>query len=169
MHITQQWASSCTAYRFLSLFMPVCLLFVWNLAYVRAWTCISTQLIGLNFAKASILIFCSKHLVRLLRSRSLPLSSATGMRTTRCRQRSTKLVLMCSVIKTRKNFCHGIWCWSRFRKSMAPGNESMPVQLAPCWFAGLAISNAKIYIYFSNEIYGIKFIKQHSEAVMVWN
>jgi len=39
---------------------------------------------------------------------------------------------------------------------MATGNESMPVQLAPCWFAGLAISNAKIYIYFSNKIYETK-------------
>jgi len=28
------------------------------------------------------------------------------------------------------------------------GNESVPIQLAQCWFPGLAICNAKIYIYF---------------------
>jgi len=33
------------------------------------------------------------------------------------------------------------------------GNESVPIQLAQCWFPGLAISNAKILIYFSNKIY----------------
>jgi len=31
----------------------------------------------------------------------------------------------------------------------------------------VAISNDKILIYFSNEIYGSNFIKQHSETVMV--
>jgi len=34
---------------------------------------------------------------------------------------------------------------------------------------GLAISNAKISIYFSNKIHGSNFIKQHSETVMVWS
>ena len=41
------------------------------------------------------------------------------------------------------------------------------VELAQCWFPGLAISNAKIkkiYI-FSNKIYGSNLIKQHSETV----
>jgi len=47
------------------------------------------------------------------------------------------------------------------------GNENAPIQLAQCRFPGLAISNAKILIYFSNKIYGSNFIKQHSEAVMV--
>ena len=47
------------------------------------------------------------------------------------------------------------------------GNESVPIQLAQCWFPGLAISNADLY--FSHEVYGSSFIKQHSETVMVWN
>jgi len=34
-------------------------------------------------------------------------------------------------------------------------------------FPGLAISNAKILIYFSNKIYGSNFIRQNSETVMV--
>ena len=51
----------------------------------------------------------------------------------------------------------------------ATGNESVPIQLAQCWFSGLAISNAKILIYFSNKIHGSSFIKQHSKTVMVWN
>jgi len=40
--------------------------------------------------------------------------------------------------------------------------------LAQCRFPGLAFSNAKILIYFSNKIYGSKqsnLIKQHSETV----
>ena len=49
------------------------------------------------------------------------------------------------------------------------GNESVPIQLAQCWFPGLAISNDKIQIDFSNEIHGSNFIKQHLETVMVWN
>jgi len=31
------------------------------------------------------------------------------------------------------------------------GNESAPIQLAQCRFPGLAISNAKILVYFSNK------------------
>ena len=50
------------------------------------------------------------------------------------------------------------------------GNKNVPIQLAQCWFSGLAISNAKIQIYiFSTKIYGSNFIKQHSQTVMVWN
>jgi len=49
------------------------------------------------------------------------------------------------------------------------GNESVPIQLAQCRFPGLAISNAKILIHFSNKIYGSNFIRHHLEAVMVWN
>jgi len=30
----------------------------------------------------------------------------------------------------------------------------VPIQLAQCWFPGLAISNAKTQIYFSNKIHG---------------
>jgi len=51
-------------------------------------------------------------------------------------------------------------------------NESVLIQLIQCWFPGLAISSAKLLIYFSNKTYGSKisnFIKQHSETVMVWN
>jgi len=48
------------------------------------------------------------------------------------------------------------------------GDESVPIQMAQCWFPGLAISNAKIVIYFSNRIHGSNFIKQHSETVMVF-
>ena len=51
---------------------------------------------------------------------------------------------------------------------MAIGNESVPIQLAQCWFPGLATSNAKIWRYFL-KIYGSDFIKQQSETVMVWN
>jgi len=39
------------------------------------------------------------------------------------------------------------------------GNESVPIQLAQCWFPRPAISNAKIWVYFSNKIYGSSFIK----------
>jgi len=50
---------------------------------------------------------------------------------------------------------------------MCIGDESVPIQLAQCRFPGLAISNAEILIYFSNEIYGSNSIEQHSETVMV--
>ena len=49
----------------------------------------------------------------------------------------------------------------------AIANESVPIQLAQCRFPGLAISSAKILIYFLNKIYGSNFIKQHSETVIV--
>jgi len=51
-------------------------------------------------------------------------------------------------------------------KSEPIGKESVPIQLAQCWFPGLAISNAKILIYFSDKLYGNNFIKQHSETVI---
>jgi len=47
------------------------------------------------------------------------------------------------------------------------GNDSVQILLAQCWFTGLAISNAEIYIYFSNKIYGSSFMKQHAETAMV--
>ena len=31
------------------------------------------------------------------------------------------------------------------------GNDSVSIQLAQCWFSGLAISNAKIKMYFSKQ------------------
>jgi len=46
------------------------------------------------------------------------------------------------------------------------GNGSVPIQIAQCWFPGLAISNAKIKIYFSSKLFGSNFIKKHSETVM---
>jgi len=56
------------------------------------------------------------------------------------------------------------------------GNESVPIQLAQCWFRRLAIfilstmkHNAKILMCFSNKIYGSNFIKQHSDTVMIWH
>jgi len=41
------------------------------------------------------------------------------------------------------------------------GNDSAPIQLAQCRFPAMAISNAKILIYFLNKIqaYGSNFIK----------
>ena len=54
-----------------------------------------------------------------------------------------------------------------FRITFVMGNESVPIQLAQCWFPGLAISNAKIQIYFSNKIYESNFIKRHLETAMV--
>jgi len=44
-------------------------------------------------------------------------------------------------------------------------NESVPIQLAQCWFPGLAISSAEIQMRFSNETHESNFIKQHSETV----
>jgi len=52
-------------------------------------------------------------------------------------------------------------------KTATTGNKSAPTQLAQCRFPGLAISNAKILIYFSSKIYGSNFIKQELETVMV--
>ena len=48
-------------------------------------------------------------------------------------------------------------------------NESVPIQLAQCRSPELAISNAKILIYFSNKIYRSNFIKQHTKTVIVLN
>ena len=55
------------------------------------------------------------------------------------------------------------------RKADTENDDSVPLQLAQCWFHGLAISKAKIVICFSNKIYGSNFIKQHSENVVVSN
>ena len=52
--------------------------------------------------------------------------------------------------------------------STAIRNESAPIQLAQCRLLAMAISNAKILIYFFI-IRRSDFIKQHSETVMVWN
>ena len=67
----------------------------------------------------------------------------------------------------------GLW-WRRFHSPnwscfTSRGSESVPIQLAQCWFSGLAISNAKTQIYFSSKMDGSNFIKQHSETVTVWN
>jgi len=47
------------------------------------------------------------------------------------------------------------------------GNESAPIQLAQCWFPGLAISNAKILIHFSNKNYGSNFFS-NSTRKLLW-
>jgi len=38
-------------------------------------------------------------------------------------------------------------------------NENVLIQLAQCWFLGLAISKAKILVYFSKKIYGSNFFQ----------
>ena len=59
---------------------------------------------------------------------------------------------------------------------IALGNESVPIQLAQCRLPGLAILNAKIWIfakmldltiYCSNKMYGNNRITQHSQTVVV--
>ena len=42
----------------------------------------------------------------------------------------------------------------------------MPIQLAQCWFPWLAISNAKIQIYFSNKIHRSNFITQRRQNLV---
>jgi len=68
--------------------------------------------------------------------------------------------LLTSVCRCVKSYCPCRVTWST-------GNESVPIQLAQCRFPQLAISNAKMLMYFSNKVYGSNFIKQHSETVMV--
>ena len=47
-------------------------------------------------------------------------------------------------------------------------NENVLIQLAQCWFLGLAITKAKILVYFFKEnIRKQFFFKQHSETVTV--
>jgi len=41
-------------------------------------------------------------------------------------------------------------------------NETVPIQLAQCWFHALAVSDAKIC-----STYGSNFVKQQSETAMV--
>jgi len=64
-----------------------------------------------------------------------------------------------------------VFFWDAFTSFVTPniGKESVPIQLAQCWFRRLAFSDAKIVIYLSSEIHGSNFIKQHSGTVMVWN
>jgi len=49
-----------------------------------------------------------------------------------------------------------------FSASAPVGNESVPIQLAQCWFPGLVISDD-----FANKIYGSNFSKLHSKNVIV--
>jgi len=48
------------------------------------------------------------------------------------------------------------------QKQQSTSPNRVPMQLAQCRFPGLTITNDKILAYFSNKIYGSKFIKQHS-------
>ena len=73
--------------------------------------------------------------------------------------------------ETVMNLCH---CsleqlCSIFTSTAPVGNESVPIQLAQCWFRGLAVYNAEIQIHLSNKTDGNNSIKQHSETVTVWN
>jgi len=43
------------------------------------------------------------------------------------------------------------------------GNESVPIQLAQCWFPGMAISSAKMYIYFQ---FSIQFYQTALEKLL---
>jgi len=54
-----------------------------------------------------------------------------------------------------------------YTNRLAIGNDSALIQLAQFRFPGLAVSNAKILIYFSEKIYISNFIKQNSETVIV--
>jgi len=70
---------------------------------------------------------------------------------------------------------HSSWLWQTDRQtdtdhatSVTIGNESVPIQLAQCRFPVLVISNARVSIYFSNEIYQSNSVKQNWETVMVW-
>jgi len=67
-------------------------------------------------------------------------------------------------------FIKSLWFTVTITLCIGLGIDSAPIELAQCRFAGLAISNARILIYFfSNKIYGSNFIKQHPETVMAWN
>ena len=59
--------------------------------------------------------------------------------------------------------------WSSLLHQYLYSERKCANQLAQCRFPGLALSNAKIQIHFSNKIYGSSFVKQHSKTVMVWN
>jgi len=48
------------------------------------------------------------------------------------------------------------------QQNIANRNESVPTQLAQCWFLELAISSAIMLTHFSNKIYGSSFVKPHS-------
>ena len=63
-----------------------------------------------------------------------------------CRRSSLQLGLRCSR-------------WRSQAASNRIGNESVPKQLAQCWFPGLAISIAKIQICFCSKIYGNNFYR----------
>ena len=62
--------------------------------------------------------------------------------------RSRRKVLACTQLMTSRSI------ETYYHDHQSVENESVPIQLAQCWFPGLAISNAKIYTYFSNKIYG---------------
>ena len=74
-------------------------------------------------------------------------------RTGKVRQSETDVLPLCYAT----NYVTG-------KEEESVGNESVPTQLAQCWFPGLAISNTEIFL---NKIYGRNFIKQHSETDMV--
>ena len=84
-----------------------------------------------------------------------------------------KIAVSCRCDNVRRVFCRRTpTCSARkSRQSLFEYKERKCADtigtVLPCWFPGLAISNAIIQIFFSNKIYGNNFIKQHSETVMV--
>jgi len=48
------------------------------------------------------------------------------------------------------------------------GNESVPIQLAQCWFSRPAIPMPKYKYIFSNKMHRRNFMKQHSETCYGW-
>jgi len=78
-----------------------------------------------------------------------------------------------SYFKAKMHQIRFMWCersfvvrWAVTQREIGIGNKSVPIQVAQCWFPGLAISSAKILIYFSNKICGSNFIKRYSKTVM---
>ena len=57
-----------------------------------------------------------------------------------------QIIVSCACLR---QLCWAVWC----HNGRTIGNKSVQIQLAQCWFPGLAISNAKIYIYMLNGKY----------------
>ena len=57
--------------------------------------------------------------------------------------------------------------WLSVLQQLVIGNESVLIQLAQCWFPGLAISNAKISIYFF-QIECMEAILSNSTRKVLW-
>ena len=71
------------------------------------------------------------------------------------------IILLVETAKCRQ-LCHCL-----MSKFVNIGNDSVPIQLAQCWFPGLAISNAKYKYIFQTKYPEAIFVEQHAETVMV--